>query len=178
MGSVLNGDHYPTLNVVHNDPDGEMADTLRIWRGCSNSGGLWAEVIYQGLKNNVATYLDEYIVPGKEYYYFVDIKQADGQWIVTSPVWYKANSLVSVKENERKTAFNCFPNPASNNVSISVSEPDEYALIISDPAGRKVVNEKYSGMNFNIDLKGLDPGMYLLEVKSKKAFYSKRLLIQ
>ena len=41
MGSVVGGSTFPSFNVVHNDPDGENADSIKIWRGFKgNPNGL------------------------------------------------------------------------------------------------------------------------------------------
>jgi hypothetical protein len=178
MGSILTGSFYPTFNLVHNDPDGEMADTIKIWRGYKNSGGLWASIVNITTLNNTANFYDNTIVSGIEYYYFAEIKQADGQWIVTSPIWYTGTAPVFVAENKHQVKFNCFPNPASNNLSISASELDDYTIVISDISGREIFRRDYSGKDFNVDLTNMNSGVYVLTVKSKVTAYTSRLIVE
>jgi hypothetical protein len=178
MGSVVTGNYYPAFNVVHNDADGEQADTIRIWRGNKNSGGLWAQTLQTVLHNNTATLTDHTIVPGIEYYYFAEIKQADGQWIVTSPIWYTASGNVSIQENNPGIVFNYFPNPVSKNVNISFSEPDDYIISILDISGRTVFENLFHNKNISIDLSELQQGIYTLRVKCKTVLASKKLVIE
>jgi hypothetical protein len=178
MGSILAGSVYPTFNVVHNDPDGEQADTIKIWKGHKNSGGLWAEIVYITNQNNTAIYTDQNIVQGIEYYYFAEIKQADGQWIMTSPIWYTAGGTVSIKENAGGIKFNYFPNPVSKQLNISLAEWDEYIIYMLDVSGRCVLEKNIPGKDVVIDLSGLTEGIYTLSIKSKNAVVSKKLVVQ
>ncbi|MCC6372012.1 MAG: T9SS type A sorting domain-containing protein [Bacteroidia bacterium] len=178
MGSILTGTVYPTLNVTHNDPDGELADTIKIWRGYSNSGGNWADIVYTGLSNNTISFNDLSINPNIEYYYFADIKQADGQWIVTSPIWYKGTAPVFVKENKAALKINCFPNPSSKNLSVSTGEWNQYAIEIKDIAGRKVYAENFTGKELSIDLRDIKAGVYLITISSNKGSFSQKLFVE
>lgn len=180
MGSILSGDDFPTFNVTHNDPDGEQADTIRIWRGNkNNSSGLWAEVVHTSLHNNTAIFTDNSISPNIEYYYFADIKQADGQWIVTSPIWYTGSPTLSIKENQSEVKFNFFPNPVLKNLNISVVDCDKYSISISDVSGRKVFEkEYYNEQDITIQLHDFQSGVYLLNVKNGKSSVAKKLIVE
>ena len=179
MGSILTGTDYPTFNVVHNDPDGEQADSIKIWRG-SVTGvfGALSQTVFVSKGSNTASFTDNGISSGIEYHYFAEIKQTDGQWIVTSPIWYTGGGPVLVKENKQAVKFNSFPNPASNNLSISASEFSDYTILISDLSGRETYKKEASGKDFNVDLKNINPGIYLLQVKSKTATYTNRLIVE
>src|SRR5690606_8243591 len=88
MGAITGGTAWPTFTVLHDDPDGEAADTMKMWRGTENSGGLWAEIVKTVTGNNTCIFTDDHIMSDREYFYFAEIRQKDGQWIVTSPIWY------------------------------------------------------------------------------------------
>lgn len=179
MGSILTGTAYPTFNVVHNDPDGEQADSLKIWRGEENTAnGVWSQPVYAGKGSNTATFTDWGITSGIEYHYFVEIKQADGQWIVTSPIWFKGSAPVLVKEELPKVSFNCFPNPVSKNLSISAGEANAYTLRLKDLAGREVLQRQFDAANYNLTLTDVAPGVYLLEVESNKGRYAQKLVVE
>ena len=177
MGSIVTGNFYPTFDVIHNDPDGEDADTIRIWKGYKNSGGLWAQIVHTSYKNNTATFTDHNIISNTEYYYFAEIKQKDNQWIVTSPIWYTPTAPVSLKEFSNEIQFNYFPNPVSKKLNLSTTEENEYTISIIDIAGRIVFKNTVHEKNVVIDLSEIKSGVYSLVVKNKNSFVSKKLIV-
>ncbi len=178
MGSIVGGSVYPTFNVTHNDPDGEQADTIKIWRGNKNSGGLWAEIVHITNQNNTTTFTDNSIVSGKEYYYFAEIKQSDGQWIMTSPIWYTALAPLGLAEGSADFHFTFFPNPVSKNLSLSFSKEDEFVISLLDVSGRVSLMRSIRGQDCIIDLSLLKSGIYTLQIKSKQNLISKKLILE
>jgi len=178
MGSILSGSIYPIFNVTHNDPDGESADTIKIWKGYKNSGGLWASIVHLANGSNSTTFTDMNVVSNIEYYYFTEIKQADGQWIMTSPIWYTPLAPVSVLESPEVLQFNCFPNPVSKKLSLSFALTDDYSASIVSITGITVIKKEFSGQTTVIDLSELQSGVYTLLVKNKKGSAAKRLVIE
>jgi hypothetical protein len=178
MGSIISGTVYPTFNVIHNDPDGEQADTIKIWRGYKNSGGLWASIVHILNGNNTTTFTDMNIVSNREYYYFAEIRQADGHWIVTSPIWYTAQAPLSVKENENKIVFNYFPNPVSKTLNISMAVCDDFIISITDVSGKLILKRENFDKEFVIDLSTVDQGLYTLTVKNTSATVCKKLVVE
>lgn len=178
MGSIISGSVYPVFNVVHNDPDGEQADTIKIWRGSKNSGGLWAGIVHILNNSNTTTYVDQNLIPGTEYYYFAEIKQGDGQWIVTSPIWYKAGAPVSVGESGKEILFTYFPNPVSKKLSISFNSCDDYLISILDISGRTVMQQKAFEKDKTIDLSEIPRGLYSLHIKTMAYSVSKKLVVE
>lgn len=178
MGSVLNGNIYPTFNVIHNDPDGELADTIRIWRGNKNSGGLWAEVVKTTFKSNTSTFTDNDMETNVEYYYFADIKQADGHWIVTSPIWYRGTAPVFVNDNDKLLDFQYFPNPVSHQLNVSVPFEERFVVSISDVSGREIYNKEFAQKDITINLSVFATGIYSLKVTSGKYSLAKRLVVE
>ncbi|MBX3163109.1 MAG: T9SS type A sorting domain-containing protein [Bacteroidetes bacterium] len=176
MGSVLSGNIYPTFNVIHNDMDGEQADSIKIWRG---SKGQYAQVVHTSLQNNTSTFTDNNITPNKEYYYFAEIKQMDGQWIVTSPIWYTASEALSVKGNTEDIKFNFFPNPVSKELDISVADCDTYSISITDVSSKKVFEKEYHNEEaVRIHIHNFQSGVYLLTVKNSKGSAVKKLIVE
>ncbi len=178
MGSIVTGSMYPTFNVIHNDPDGEQADTIKIWKGHKNSGGLWAGIVHLSNGNNTTTFTDVNILPTIEYYYFAEIKQADGQWIMTSPIWYTATTALSVKKNIDEIKFNYFPNPVSKKLNISMALCDEYTISIVDLTGRIILNETIFEKSVEMDFSVLQSGIYSLVIKNKSLTVAKKLIVE
>jgi hypothetical protein len=179
MGSILSGKDYPSFNIIHNDADGEQADTIRLWRGYRNSGGLWAQVIQTSLNTNTAAFTDQSILGGIEYYYFVDIKQADGQWIVTSPIWYTFLSTVSMNESDKKQINVCyFPNPVSGLLNMSLTESGRFNVQILDLQGRLIFENMFSDKDITLNISEFSKGIYILKVSKGEFSVSKRLMVE
>lgn len=183
MGSVVTGTDNPTFSVIHNDPDGEQADSIKIWRGFGNNAfGTWSSVVLTTLQNNTATYTDLTVAANTEYHYFAEIRQADGQWIVTSPIWYtKTPSAVVNSADEIDNSafkFNYFPNPVKQNLSVSVSECGDYALSVNDLSGRAVLTTCFNELHCTIDLSTLERGVYTLIIENKRKALFKKLIIE
>lgn len=177
MGSVLSGSVYPTFSLLHDDADGEQADTMRIWRGSRESGGLWAGIAHVCHNTNTTIFTDISIRPGIEYYYFAEIRQADGQWIVTSPIWYTATVPLSVPEQESLPRFSYFPNPVSKQLNISFERCEEYLVSVEDPTGRKVLEKRVFEKELTLDLSNIPAGVYALTVRNRSMVVSRRLII-
>ena len=178
MGSILSGSVYPTFQVLHNDPDGELADTIKIWKGHKNSGGLWANIVNISIQSNTSGFVDYSIQPGIEYYYFAEIKQADGQWIVTSPIWYTGTAPVFVKENLQTIDFNFFPNPVLKQLNLIVPQSNQYDAIITDVLGKEVLHKKSNQSETLLLLNEIVSGIYTLTIKTDKTSSSKKIIIE
>lgn len=176
MGAILTGSSNPTFNVTHNDMDGEQADSIKIWRGIR--GGSTAQVISTTKNNNTKVFTDSGLTPGNDYYYFAEIKQLDGDWIVTSPIWYNYTGLVSVKENEKALNFNYFPNPVSQKLNLSLADIDNYQIEIYDISGRSVYSSSFNDNKFGVDLSSFEKGVYSLKISGKTGSSSKRLIVE
>ncbi len=184
MGSILSGSTVPTFNVIHNDLDGEQAASIKIWKGISQSGGVFPTIVYTSTQNNTATYTDLNLQQGIEYFYFAEILQADGHWIVTSPIWYKSNINLgnpdAVKElySNEEIKFNYFPNPVTNKLNITIAACAKHTVAILDLSGRILFEKEYADNEISIDLDAITKGVYILKINKQDAAISKRLVIE
>jgi hypothetical protein len=178
MGSILTGTYHPTLQVVHDDADGENADTIRIWKGHRNSGGLWAEILHTTVHNNTTTYTDYDIHAGIEYYYFAEIRQQDGQWIVTSPVWYTPEGMVGVRKNGRSAAFTVFPNPVSRQLSVSHNATGHAKFSIMEMNGRTVLEKEGAANAFTVDLQRFARGIYIAQLETGERTIQQKIILE
>lgn len=173
MGSIVKGEGYPVINVAHNDADGETADSIKIWKGWANSGGLWAHLIHTTLQSNTCAYVDDYNVnTGIEYYYFAEIRQADGQWIVTSPVWYTASSIASAPAVAKEDAVFAF-DAISRNLDVSFSMPEMRTYLLTDVAGKKVLCGHMNDRDTRISLADVPAGIYFLRIDGASSVVKK-----
>ena len=177
MGSIFSDVKYPSIGIVHQDDDGELCDSIKIWKGSKNSGGLWASVIHTSLRSNTSAYIDFDVQSGIEYYYFIEIKQADGDWIVTSPIWFKAQAPLKTKATEAFEELQINFNATNKYLSLSCSDATLHKLQILDLNGQLLIDTSFSGHDAQISLIGLNPGLYLMRLTSVYGTQSKKLLI-
>ncbi|MDO9000054.1 MAG: T9SS type A sorting domain-containing protein [Bacteroidota bacterium] len=183
MGSILSGSINPVFNVVHNDMDGEQAQSIKIWKGTNDHTNTLPVVVYSNTNNNTLTYNDQSgMIQNMEYYYFAEIKQADGNWIVTSPIWYTNTSPTPIgigfEEYKKDFEFNFFPNPVNQNLNISMTDCDEYSISLIDVTGRLVLENFFYDDHISLNLSDITPGIYTLEIKSKSATKFKKLIVE
>jgi hypothetical protein len=178
MGSILSGSVMPNFNISHVDGDGETASIIKLWRGVSQSG-ISPQVVYYSPQNNTATFTEPSLTPGLQYYYFAEIIQTDGQWIVTSPIWYTSTAMsdVSIREIENLKITSLI-NPVSGDLDLTLSTVGDYSLTINDLSGRLVLEEKFYGNAIRKSLSMLEKGIYLMTIKDKTSTISKKIVIE
>jgi hypothetical protein len=177
MGAQLTGSAYPTFNVTHNDGDGEIADSIKIWRGISQNSS-YGQPISITKQSNTKTFTDTGLLPNTEYYYFAEIKQNDGDWIVTSPIWYTYTGAVGIKENTNAFEFNYFPNPVSHKLYLSMDVNEPYHVAIIDITGRLVFENTFSSHNSEIDMLSFKKGIYSIKVSTSKHTVTRKLIVE
>ena len=108
--------------------------------------------------------------------------QADGDWIVTSPIWYKNTSPTPIdigfEEFNKDFEFNFFPNPVNQNLNISMSNCDDYKISVIDISGRKVLEKSFYDQYINLDLSIISQGVYTVEIKTKSISKFKKLVVE
>jgi hypothetical protein len=73
---------------------------------------------------------------------------------------YMAQSATGIKNAARNTAFELYPNPAHNMIFVGTDQN----IRISDMMGKTILEQAAGG---NIDISGLQPGMYFIHVNGK-----------
>jgi hypothetical protein len=177
MGDTMSGNAYPVINVVHNDGDGEMADSIKIWSGVSGS---WQDptIVAMVKQSNTLVYTNNTVTAGNQHYFLVEIVQADGDRIITSPIWFKGLSPIRVKENKKEFSFLMFPNPVNSKLNISTGICDDYKIEIIDITGKKFFEQNYNEPNVTISTSSFEQGFYFLTVKYAGFVKTERLIIE
>ncbi len=101
-------------------------------------------------------------------------------------VFYNGNSPctcvtnpLAVKENSNELHFQLYPNPASDNITISYKpENGNATLEIYDVTGKRIATEMISKSSTVIDLKNLSPGIYLIRIADGKSSGAAKILKQ
>ena len=94
MGSIMTHSGTPTLSVTITDPDvAETVSSIIVYYGVPGSGTTCtALTTITGTAN--LTYNHAAATNLSKYYYYLEITQADGDKIWTSPIWYNRNDAV------------------------------------------------------------------------------------
>lgn len=91
--------------------------------------------------------------------------------LVTEP------SPLSTNEFDLKNTTNVFPNPASNNISISSANNTINSYTITDVSGRTVIPLKQvSSLNTSLDISALNSGLYFVNIETDKGSFSKKII--
>lgn len=91
------------------------------------------------------------------------------------------NLITSVNEQSLDdNVFSIFPNPARNIVTLNISSSNyaEFVVNIYNVAGSLISSESIQHKQQNIDVRDLNNGIYLVEIKSKKETEIQKLIIQ
>ncbi|MCU0361108.1 MAG: T9SS type A sorting domain-containing protein [Bacteroidia bacterium] len=178
MGSIVQGTVYPSFQLTHADPDGETADTLKLFRGSANTGTLWAEQVQMTTGNNTLQFTDYAIQMNKEYYYYAEIKQQDQQLIVTSPIWYTGLAPLSLDEHSAELKLLLYPNPSKGQVHLNVNCESSYKVRLTDTLGKEVYSTTCTKTPQVLELDQVGKGIYILEVTTPNGSTRRQLKLE
>ena len=119
MGSILRAPAPAALAITYADADNEAASSIVLMRGVPGSGTPAAVVATAATGSAALSYTDP-AASGTAYYYAI-IVQADGDRIVTSPIWYTRGAALATAAATALLAVDVFPNPAGIGAPVTVS---------------------------------------------------------
>jgi hypothetical protein len=123
--------------------------------------------------------------------YFVKTKAGDVYKLVftkfaggsTGKIIFTKGKVASVGTSEKTKDFDLqvYPNPANEKIDIWIPETlfGSITLTLNDLSGRTLFKQNIpnAGTKYSIDLTGMTPGMYLLNVSSEKNTFLKKVII-
>lgn len=177
MGDSTSGTVRPTIDVTHNDGDGEIADSIKIWAGEEGSGS-YPTVIKVVKSTNTLSHTDLVQAAGKNYYYFIEVVQQDGDRIISSPIWYRLSIFAGVDELNNNFTFLVAPNPVKGTLYISASLTSSCEIEISDVSGKIIHSEKLESGNGMISTEKFASGFYTVKISNGKFIQTKKLIIE
>lgn len=179
IGSIMTQAGAPVLSVTVNDPDNtDTTATIAVYGGVPGSGiapTLLNSVTHQNTLTYTAT-----VANGNTYYYYLQITQADGDVIWTSPIWYNRNDAVGISTFKTDNIFNLYPNPSNGVVNIVLEQvtPNGFDVEVNNELGQLVYSEHCNHMlstTLNLNEK---KGVYFVKVKSQSGISVKKIMVE
>jgi len=106
--------------------------------------------------------------------YTVDVTSASCNSTASITVTFE--NCLGINEVENRTVI-AYPNPANDNFTLNTDFIGAYELKIYDNQGKLVIVQSLSGTSKNIDVSGLEQGVYILAISDKKQVIRKKLQI-
>jgi hypothetical protein len=177
MGDSTSGIVHPTINVMHTDLDGETPDSIKVWSGVEGSYVL--PTITSLVKaSNTLSFTDNTQVAGTNKYYFVEVVQADGDRIISSPIWYRLSNFAGIREESNNFTFLMAPNPVHTILYLSTDLKDDYTVEIVDVSGKLIYSETFNIPNSKISTEQFASGFYTVKISNGKFMQTKKLVIE
>lgn len=137
---------------------------------CVASGDI-SETTISGL--NAET---QYKVMVCEYNQNLDLIKYQDAPAVQNPITVLASTDIT---DFNDAGFSVYPNPASNAITIQVSENEKIKSIeMTDLSGKTIMQENIYSQKTNIDLSTLPKGVYFINVKSTTNTYNQNIILQ
>lgn len=91
----------------------------------------------------------------------------------------QADLTLDSKEEELKNSVSIYPNPASDKITISLSQSSKESFIsLIDMTGKVVHSQNVNTNKINIDVRGFSKGNYILTIQNQKQSHSQKILIK
>ncbi len=121
---------------------------------------------------------------GLNAYYYAVIVQADGDRLITSPVWYTRQVVTAIAPGRDPLALTVFPNPTAGAVVLSYFLPVATRLSakVIDAVGRPVLTLMYEERQpagpHVLNVPALRPGLYVVRLLHEGSAEYRKLVVQ
>jgi hypothetical protein len=186
MGTITQGPAAAALAVGYADADNEAVTSITLMRGVPGSGVQPVSVATAAAGAIALSYTDPALT-GTAYYYAV-IVQADGDRIVTSPIWYTRAVATGTVAAQVALPVDVFPNPAVAGGPVTVSYYLEVSATVSadvlDGLGRPVwvlAEGQAQGTGphtLDVPTAGLAAGLYTVRLVHNGAATYRKLVVE
>ena len=93
------------------------------------------------------------------------------------PGWKVTGSIKTLKDQELdESLIRLFPNPTNGRLTVVTGVSEPVTLRVTDMAGRVVLVTTTSGEQTEVDLSGIAPAMYILELTRDNKVFRKKLI--
>ncbi|MGI4865993.1 MAG: T9SS type A sorting domain-containing protein [Janthinobacterium lividum] len=184
MGSIFAGSSAATIQLSASDPDNEVAGTtITLMRGVPGSGTRATALTTTAPGVTTLSVSDALALNATAYYYGI-IRQADGDSIVTSPIWYTRQAVLGTKAVADPLALTVYPNPTAGTATLSYYLPTAAGISadVSDMLGRRVAtvttNEHQAVGPHTLAVPALPAGLYLVRLLHNGVAEYRKLLVE
>jgi hypothetical protein len=183
MGSILTHAYAPVISVRVTDPDAEATASIKVYGGIPGSG-VAPTLIASSTNSNTLTYTAA-LANKSTFYYYLQIAQADGDMVYTSPIWYTRNDDAATSVNTNtfnaaSVAFNVYPNPSTGLITVELEKMtmEGFEVEISNELGQLIYKRNITNnCSTTIDLHA-QKGFYTVKVKSADGITIKKLIME
>lgn len=153
LGSVFSASGNPTISVSVSDDDGESTSKIALCYGIPGSGVL--STTLTSVTNTPTLNYIHNIANGASYYYYLQVRQPDGNRVYTSPIWFTRNDIVlpiellsfGAVQQEDAIALNWQTASETNNhyftIESSLNGIDFKKITTLDGAGNSTTLQRY-----------------------------------
>ena len=183
MGSVFAGQGSAFINVNVSDADAEPVASLRLLRGVPGSGAVPVVVATAPAGATALSYVDP-LGPNATAYYYAVLRQADGDSVVTSPIWYTRQIITATTPDAEAVALAVFPNPTAGTATLSYYLPVAGAVRaeVVDALGRPVVRlaagEQQAAGPHTLAVPAMRPGLYTVRLTHEDGAVYRKLVVE
>ena len=98
-----------------------------------------------------------------------------GQYLTAyDKIYYNAASASINKIESVKIGI--YPNPFNDHIIISLDNIESSEVLITDIAGKEVINRKFSDKMIKIDMSALSSGSYIVTVRNNNTVITKQIV--
>ncbi|MFC6225628.1 T9SS type A sorting domain-containing protein [Hymenobacter artigasi] len=183
MGSIFADQVPASMSVCISDADNEPVSSVRVLRGVPGSGLAPVVVATAAAGATALSYVDPQAVNTTAYYYAV-IAQADGDSIVTSPIWYTRRIITGTTPATEQIALTVFPNPTAGPATLSyyLATAGAVQAEVVDAVGRQVVGlvdeERQGAGPHTLAVPALVPGLYTVRLSFPGGTAYRKLVVE
>lgn len=181
MGSIYADPAPASLSV--SDADNEPVNSVRVLRGVPGNGAKPVVVASAAAGTTALSYVDLQGVNTTACYYAV-VAQADGDSIVTSPIWYTRRLITATTPGAEEVALAVFPNPTAGTATLSYCLPKASTVRteVLDAVGRKVLSlatgEHQVAGPHTLTVPALVPGLYTVRLAFDGGTAYRKLVVE
>ncbi len=115
------------------------------------------------------------LVPGTYNISLTAIDACDNSTVCTFTLTVEQE--VGVGESSLSTLL-VSPNPTTGLLNVAIGSKEQVSLKLTDMSGRVVLNEKFFGPNFSVNLFGLPNGIYQLSIENENGMMVKKVVLE
>lgn len=182
MGTVFVGQGPASIQLSASDPDNESA-TITLMRGVPGSGTRATAMTTTAPGVTTLSVSDALALNSSAYYYGI-VRQADGDSIVTSPIWYTRQIVLGTTATANPLALAVYPNPTAGAATLSYYLPATARISadVSDLLGRRVATlatDERQGAGANtLAVPALPAGVYTVRLVYEGIAEYRRLVVE